>query len=126
MACQQRCVILGRGLAWPERKKRSAASQNRRRKIEAGAGGPAGQVTEELARKMEEKLRGFCEHAHVLRDAEARTVSIEAISDEFEGKAEIDRQRAVLKALQDELEEVVFAVDHVDARTPNEVSSPSE
>ena len=52
-----------------------------------------------------------------------RHVSIDVVSDVFEGKSSMQRQRMVYKAIWMELQETVHAVDNMTTKTPAEVSA---
>lgn len=58
----------------------------------------------------------------VVKDAygDARHVSIEVVSKEFEGKGSMQRQRLVYKAIWFELQSTVHAVDSMTTMTPEE------
>lgn len=47
--------------------------------------------------------------------------SIDVVSPLFEGKSAVDRQRMVYKAIWQELQETVHAVDSMTTRAPSEV-----
>ena len=47
--------------------------------------------------------------------------SIDVVSEAFEGKSAVDRQRMVYKAIWMELQEAVHAVDAMTTKTPAEV-----
>lgn len=49
--------------------------------------------------------------------------SIDVVSSEFEGKSAVNRQRMVYKAIWEELQSTVHAVDHMTTRTPSEAAS---
>ncbi|GMN56074.1 hypothetical protein TIFTF001_025196 [Ficus carica] len=48
---------------------------------------------------------------------------IDVVSSEFEGKSSVIRQRMVYKAIWEELQSTVHAVDHMTTRTPSEAAS---
>jgi len=48
------------------------------------------------------------------------TLSIDVVSTMFEGKSAVDRQRMVYKAIWQELQETVHAVDAMTTKTPAE------
>lgn len=81
----------------------------------AGAKGDEGRVSEERVEQMEQRLLEWCSRVSVTRDESLHTVSIVAVSDAFDGYGHMDRQRKVIKALQDELSDLVFAVDEITA-----------
>ena len=49
-----------------------------------------------------------------------RRCSIDVVSEAFEGKSAVDRQRMVYKAIWMELQEAVHAVDAMTTKTPAE------
>lgn len=49
-------------------------------------------------------------------------VSIDVVSTMFEGKNRVQRQRMVYKAIWEELQETVHAVDAMTTKTPEELS----
>ena len=51
----------------------------------------------------------------------APCLSIDVVSPMFEGKSAVDRQRMVYKAIWQELQETVHAVDSMTTRAPSEV-----
>lgn len=57
---------------------------------------------------------------------DGRHVSISVVSEAFEGKSAVNRQRMVYKAIWEELQTTVHAVDHMSTKTPQEASSASD
>jgi len=51
---------------------------------------------------------------------DGRHVSISVVSEAFEDQSEVNRQRLVYKAIWEELQDVVHAVDAMSCRTPQE------
>lgn len=49
--------------------------------------------------------------------------SIDVVSSAFEGKSAVNRQRMVYKAIWEELQTIVHAVDHMTTRTPFEAAN---
>lgn len=49
--------------------------------------------------------------------------SIDVVSSAFEGKSAVNRQRMVYKAIWEELQNVVHAVDQMTTKTPEEAAS---
>ncbi|KAL4557282.1 hypothetical protein LXL04_035455 [Taraxacum kok-saghyz] len=54
---------------------------------------------------------------------DGRHVSIDVVSSAFEGKSAVNRQRMVYKAIWEELQSVVHAVDQMTTKTPEEAAS---
>ncbi|XP_071712162.1 protein BOLA4, chloroplastic/mitochondrial [Rutidosis leptorrhynchoides] len=54
---------------------------------------------------------------------DGRHVSIDVVSSAFEGKSAVNRQRMVYKAIWEELQNVVHAVDQMTTKTPEEAAS---
>ncbi|XP_042057167.1 protein BOLA4, chloroplastic/mitochondrial-like [Salvia splendens] len=79
-----------------------------------------------LMKTMEKKIK---EHLSadsvVVKDAygDGRHVSIDVISSSFEGQSAVNRQRAVYKAIWEELQDRVHAVDQMTTRTPSEAAA---
>ncbi|XP_057774063.1 protein BOLA4, chloroplastic/mitochondrial-like [Salvia miltiorrhiza] len=79
-----------------------------------------------LMETMEKKIK---EHLSadsvVVKDAygDGRHVSIEVISSAFEGQSAVNRQRMVYKAIWEELQDRVHAVDQMSTRTPSEAAA---
>jgi len=48
------------------------------------------------------------------------TKSIEVVSDSFEGESVVARHRMIYKAIWDELQGPIHAVDSIEAKTPSE------
>ncbi|XP_011084639.1 protein BOLA4, chloroplastic/mitochondrial [Sesamum indicum] len=78
-----------------------------------------------LMESMEKKIK---EHLSaetvVVKDAygDGRHVSIEVVSSAFEGQSAVNRQRMVYKAIWEELQDTVHAVDQMTTRTPSEAA----
>lgn len=75
---------------------------------------------------MENKIK---EHLNaesvIVKDAygDGRHVSIDVISSAFEGQSAVSRQRMVYKAIWEELQSIVHAVDQMTTRTPTEAAA---
>ncbi|KAB1205270.1 hypothetical protein CJ030_MR7G012094 [Morella rubra] len=54
---------------------------------------------------------------------DGRHVSIDVVSSSFEGQSAVNRQRMVYKAIWEELQSTVHAVDQMTTRTPSEAES---
>lgn len=54
---------------------------------------------------------------------DGRHVNIDVVSDAFEGKSSVARQRMVYKAIWEELQDVVHAVDAMTCKTPGEIQN---
>jgi stress-induced morphogen len=55
-------------------------------------------------------------------DPNGSHITVECISEEFEGKTTLQRQRLVYKAIWDEMQGDVHAVDSIVAKAPSEVA----
>ncbi|XP_024524232.1 uncharacterized protein LOC9655236 [Selaginella moellendorffii] len=54
---------------------------------------------------------------------DGRHVSIEVVAEVFEGQSQVNRQRMVYKAIWEELQNAVHAVDQLKTKTPAEAKS---
>eukprot|EP00271_Cylindrocystis_brebissonii_P021680 TRINITY_DN7894_c1_g1_i1.p1 TRINITY_DN7894_c1_g1~~TRINITY_DN7894_c1_g1_i1.p1 ORF type:complete len:182 (-),score=22.57 TRINITY_DN7894_c1_g1_i1:1252-1797(-) len=98
-----------------------ASESTLRRAIEVS--GP-GSIDSPLMLAMREKIMEALETADVVvEDAsgDGRHVSIKVVASVFEGKRSVERQRMVYKAIWEELQEAVHAVDSLTTKTPEEV-----
>ncbi|KAG8390484.1 hypothetical protein BUALT_Bualt01G0088200 [Buddleja alternifolia] len=79
-------------------------------------------LMESMEKKIKEQLNA---ESVVVKDAygDGRHVSIDVISSSFEGQSAVNRQRMVYKAIWEELQERVHAVDQMTTRTPSEAGS---
>eukprot|EP00897_Mesotaenium_endlicherianum_P008950 jgi/Mesen1/8083/ME000434S07328 len=83
-----------------------------------------GAVNSPLMQDMHEKIKQQLEAESVeIKDAygDGRHVSITVVSPLFEGKRSLDRQRMVYKAIWEELQGTVHAVDTLVTKAPSEV-----
>ncbi|KAJ8446159.1 hypothetical protein Cgig2_015930 [Carnegiea gigantea] len=83
----------------------------------------AGSIDSSLMQSMESKIRDELSAEFVtVKDAygDGRHVSIDVISSAFEGQSAVNRQRMVYKAIWEELQTTVHAVDQMTTRTPSE------
>ena len=55
-------------------------------------------------------------------NGDAQHVIIDVVSKLFEGKTSVQRQRMVYKAIWEELQEAVHAVDNMSTKTPEEAN----
>nr|GMC60668.1 protein BOLA4, chloroplastic/mitochondrial [Ipomoea batatas] len=53
---------------------------------------------------------------------DGRHVSIDVVSSAFEGQSAVNRQRMVYKAIWEELQQTVHAVDQMTTKTPTEAT----
>ncbi|KAK8947440.1 hypothetical protein KSP39_PZI006598 [Platanthera zijinensis] len=76
---------------------------------------------ETMENKIKEKLNAI---VVIVKDTygDGRHVSIDVVSAAFEGQSAVNRQRMVYKAIWEELESTVHAVDRMTTRTPSEAS----
>ena len=92
------------------------------------SGGEGNNITSELVSQMRAKISEGLETDRVeVRDesGNARHVSIKVVSEMFEGKSSVNRQRLVYKCIWLELQDQVHAVNEMITLTPNEASSSS-
>lgn len=86
----------------------------------------AGSIDSPLMQSMQSKIK---EHLNaesvVVKDAygDGRHVSIDVVASSFEGQSTVNRQRMVYKAIWEELQSTVHAVDQMTTRTPAEAAS---
>ncbi|KAH7299332.1 hypothetical protein KP509_24G005800 [Ceratopteris richardii] len=84
-----------------------------------------GSIESALINSMTVKLKEQLNTEDVIvKDAygDGRHVSIEVVSAEFEGKTSVNRQRMVYKAIWEELQTTVHAVDSMRTLTPDEAA----
>ncbi|KAI7739757.1 hypothetical protein M8C21_026539 [Ambrosia artemisiifolia] len=92
----------------------------------SSAAGATGPIDSPLMLSMETKIKEQLNAELVtVKDAygDGRHVSIDVVSSDFEGKSAVNRQRMVYKAIWEELQSVVHAVDQMTTRTPEEAAS---
>ncbi|KAL5070745.1 hypothetical protein RYX36_021632 [Vicia faba] len=85
----------------------------------------AGSFDLPLIQSMQNKIKEQLNAESVLvKDAygDGRHVSIDVISTAFEGQSAVNRQRMVYKAIWEELQSVVHAVDQMTTQTPAEAA----
>ncbi|XP_050225829.1 protein BOLA4, chloroplastic/mitochondrial [Mercurialis annua] len=86
----------------------------------------AGSIDSPLMQSMEKKIKeSLNADSVVVKDAygDGRHVSIDVISSAFEGQSAVNRQRMVYKAIWEELQNTVHAVDQMTTKTPAEVEA---
>ncbi|KAL6494121.1 hypothetical protein OROGR_032030 [Orobanche gracilis] len=86
--------------------------------------GNTASVESPLIESMEKKIKEHLSaESVVVKDAygDGRHVSIEVVSSAFEGQSAVNRQRMVYKAIWEELQDRVHAVDQMTTRTPSEI-----
>ncbi|KAJ4908109.1 hypothetical protein Rs2_11767 [Raphanus sativus] len=84
----------------------------------------AGSVDQTLMQSMELKIKEQLNAESVsVKDmsGDGRHVCINVVSAAFEGQSAVNRQRMVYKAIWEELQNVVHAVDQMTTKTPSEV-----
>lgn len=82
-----------------------------------------GQISSELMQQMKDSITSNLEADRVdVTDVygDGRHVNIEVVSKLFEGQTSVKRQRLVYKAIWQELQETVHAVDSMKTSTPQE------
>ncbi|XP_062152001.1 protein BOLA4, chloroplastic/mitochondrial [Alnus glutinosa] len=85
----------------------------------------AGSIDSPLMQSMEDKIKDHLNAESVtVKDAygDGRHVSIDVVSSAFEGQSAVSRQRMVYKAIWEELQSTVHAVDQMTTRTPTEAA----
>ncbi|XP_022159690.1 protein BOLA4, chloroplastic/mitochondrial [Momordica charantia] len=85
----------------------------------------SGSIDSPLMQSMENKIKEQLDAQSVtVKDAygDGRHVSIDVISSAFEGQSAVNRQRMVYKAIWEELQSTVHAVDQMTTRTPAEAA----
>ncbi|CAN4089352.1 unnamed protein product [Withania somnifera] len=88
--------------------------------------GNYGSFDSPLMQSMHEKIKEQLNaETVVVKDAngDGRHVSIYVISSAFEGQSAVNRQRMVYKAIWEELQNTVHAVDHMTTKTPAEAAA---
>ncbi|XP_030533115.1 protein BOLA4, chloroplastic/mitochondrial [Rhodamnia argentea] len=86
----------------------------------------AGSIDSPLMQSMQNKIKEHLKaESVVVKDAygDGRHVSIDVIASSFEGQSAVNRQRMVYKAIWEELQSTVHAVDQMTTRTPAEAAS---
>ncbi|OAY44534.1 protein BOLA4, chloroplastic/mitochondrial [Manihot esculenta] len=86
----------------------------------------AGSIDSPLMQSMERKIKEELNAESVtVKDAygDGRHVSIDVISSAFEGQSAVNRQRMVYKAIWEELQSTVHAVDQMTTKTPSEAAA---
>ncbi|WOH06536.1 hypothetical protein DCAR_0625964 [Daucus carota subsp. sativus] len=85
-----------------------------------------GSIDSPLMQSMKQKIQEHLNAESVsVKDAygDGRHVSIDVIASTFEGQSAVNRQRMVYKAIWEELQSTVHAVDQMTTRTPTEAES---
>ncbi|KAJ7949924.1 protein BOLA4, chloroplastic/mitochondrial-like [Quillaja saponaria] len=82
-------------------------------------------LMESMEKKIEEHLNA---ESVIVKDAygDGRHVSIDVVSTTFEGQSAVNRQRMVYKAIWEELQSTVHAVDQMTTRTPAEAAARND
>jgi len=89
----------------------------------ASAPGPAeSPSTKALEAKIKEQLEADAVRV-VDNSGDGRHVCIDVVSKAFEGKSAVNRQRMVYKAIWEELQSTVHAVDEMTTKTPDEAAA---
>ncbi|KAI3918442.1 hypothetical protein MKX01_041762 [Papaver californicum] len=86
----------------------------------------SGSIDSPLIQSMENKIKEELKaDVAVVKDAygDGRHVSIDVISTAFEGQSAVNRQRMVYKAIWEELQNTVHAVDQMTTKTPTEAAN---
>ncbi|XP_010933003.2 protein BOLA4, chloroplastic/mitochondrial isoform X2 [Elaeis guineensis] len=86
----------------------------------------SGSIDSPMMQSMEKKIKEQLDaDVVIVKDAygDGRHVSIDVISKAFEGQSTVNRQRMVYKAIWEELQSTVHAVDQMTTRTPSEAAA---
>ncbi|XP_027366558.1 protein BOLA4, chloroplastic/mitochondrial [Abrus precatorius] len=89
----------------------------------------AGSIDSPLIQSMQKKIKEQLNAESVtVKDAygDGRHVSIDVVSVAFEGQSAVNRQRMVYKAIWEELQSVVHAVDQMTTCTPAEAAARND
>lgn len=92
----------------------------------ASAPGPAGSTDSPAMQALETKIKEQLEADTVTvvdTSGDGRHVCIDVVSKVFEGKSAVNRQRMVYKAIWEELQSTVHAVDQMTTKTPSEAAA---
>nr|GEV98166.1 hypothetical protein [Tanacetum cinerariifolium] len=92
----------------------------------SGSASASGPIDSPLMQSMQSKIKEELNAELVtVNDAygDGRHVSIDVVSSAFAGKSAVNRQRMVYKAIWEELQNVVHAVDQMTTKTPEEAAS---
>ncbi|KAJ1259334.1 hypothetical protein BS78_10G146000 [Paspalum vaginatum] len=92
----------------------------------ARALGPAGPEESSATKALEGKIKEHLEADAVTvvdTSGDGRHVCIDVVSKAFEGKSAVNRQRMVYKAIWEELQSTVHAVDQMTTKTPDEAAA---
>ncbi|CAN6582795.1 protein BOLA4, chloroplastic/mitochondrial-like [Malus sylvestris] len=87
--------------------------------------GNAGSIDSPLIESMKKKIKEELNAESVSVEdlsGDGRHVVIDVVSSSFEGQSAVNRQRMVYKAIWEELQNTVHAVDQMTTKTPDEVS----
>ncbi|XVF56678.1 hypothetical protein PTKIN_Ptkin06aG0139700 [Pterospermum kingtungense] len=99
---------------------------HRRFSIKATHVNDPGSIDSPLMQSMEKKIKEHLSAESVIvKDAsgDGRHVCIDVVSSAFEGQSAVNRQRMVYKAIWEELQNTVHAVDQMITKTPGEAAS---
>ncbi|KAB2598940.1 sufE-like protein [Pyrus ussuriensis x Pyrus communis] len=91
----------------------------------ASSVGNAGSIDSPLIESMKKKIKEELNAESVSvedMNGDGRHVVIDVVSSSFEGQSAVNRQRMVYKAIWEELQNTVHAVDQMTTKTPDEVS----
>ncbi|XP_074567906.1 protein BOLA4, chloroplastic/mitochondrial-like [Curcuma longa] len=86
----------------------------------------SGSIDSPMMQAMEKKIKEQLDaDVVIVKDAygDGRHVSIDVVSKAFEGQSSLNRQRMVYKAIWEELQSTVHAVDQMTTKTPTEVDA---
>ncbi|XP_062232922.1 protein BOLA4, chloroplastic/mitochondrial [Phragmites australis] len=92
----------------------------------ASSSGPVGPAESPATKALEAKIKEQLEADAVTvvdTSGDGRHVVIDVVSKVFEGKSAVNRQRMVYKAIWEELQSTVHAVDQMTTKTPAEAAA---
>ncbi|KAJ7562766.1 hypothetical protein O6H91_03G083900 [Diphasiastrum complanatum] len=94
--------------------------------VRAASGSSPGAIDSPLISSMQAKIKEQLNAEEVFvidASGDGRHVIIDVVATAFEGVSAVNRQRMVYKAIWEELQAVVHAVDQLRTRTPQEVAN---
>ncbi|KAL5724623.1 Protein bola4 [Ranunculus cassubicifolius] len=105
---------------------KNSSSSRRSFSVSATHVNDSGSIDSPLMQSMHNKIKEQLNaDLVVVKDAygDGRHVSIDVVSSAFEGQSAVNRQRMVYKAIWEELQNTVHAVDQMTTKTPTEAAA---
>lgn len=121
--------VIVRNSALPKHHRLFSTSSVRKFTTRATHVNDAGSIDLPLMQSMEKKIKEQLNAESVtVKDAygDGRHVSIDVVSASFEGQSAVNRQRMVYKAIWEELQTTVHAVDQMTTSTPAEAAAQKD